>query len=450
MTGPARIPAQKIARKAPAGKAGAPPPTRKKRGAQETPFAAALSALVVPPDPSLCRVPLHRGKAADRADAAAAPGERKASNRSAPPVSAENRRSAPADGTEGTKAAGEKTFAEKIDAGNAVAPARREEGHGAASRPARESRSGAGEKAIPENGGKGDPAPAKVHPAGKGRIAHDAPGTAAPAAAEGTVRESAAPVPRDAGGAAAGAPPAGGHSPGPASPAAEDRDARPVEKERPRGRAAGLASASAAGAGDAAARRGEGPGAAPTRPARESRPGTEPIHEPPFAFRPAHEPVRGAQDAVPAAAPDSPAEPPEHPPLFEQVAVRLSPLSDGPHEVEISLSPEHLGKLTIELRIQGGRMDARLQASSPDACAVLLQDEASLREALFAGGITLDSYTVALAGDLPGERRGTFHPDRGEERSPDGKRHIEPATPDDPTQADRTGSVPGATTHWIA
>ncbi len=153
------------------------------------------------------------------------------------------------------------------------------------------------------------------------------------------------------------------------------------------------------------------------------------------------EPFRPAPEAVkpPPAGP---------PPLFEQVAMRISPLAEGLHEVEIRLEPDHLGKLTIDLRIQGGRVDALLQADNAEARAVLLREESSLRDALSSSGITLSSYTVSLAGNGAKEERRAFRAGTGEEERPGRRRTVEAAALPGPEEPRPAGT--GSATHWIA
>ncbi len=140
--------------------------------------------------------------------------------------------------------------------------------------------------------------------------------------------------------------------------------------------------------------------------------------------------------------------PPAGPPLVEQVAVRISPLAEGLHEVEIRLEPDHLGKLTIDLRIQGGRVDALLQADNAEARAVLLREESSLRDALSSSGITLSSYTVSLAGNGAKEERRAFRAGTGEGDRTARRRTAESAALSGPDEPHPAGT--GSATHWIA
>jgi flagellar hook-length control protein FliK len=142
---------------------------------------------------------------------------------------------------------------------------------------------------------------------------------------------------------------------------------------------------------------------------------------------------------------------PQPPPLFEQVAMRMTPLSDGAHDVEIRLVPEHLGKLRIELHIDSGRVDASVQADNSEARALLLREEPSLREALRSAGVTLSSFNVALSGEPWKEKRGGTQPNGDADSAPHrgGKEErVEGAARVHGVDADPDGM--NRTEHWIA
>ncbi|GAB4233403.1 MAG: hypothetical protein OHK0028_09170 [Deltaproteobacteria bacterium] len=149
--------------------------------------------------------------------------------------------------------------------------------------------------------------------------------------------------------------------------------------------------------------------------------------------------------ATPSPAADSPS------PLFEQLAMKLTPMPDGEHTVEMRLAPERLGGLNIELRIASGRIDASLRADNPEARSLLLREEPALREALRNAGITLSSYHVALANDPHRERRGTSRPDADAGTPQRRNRRETPVEGIAPARggAERTGA-PDRTEHWIA
>lgn len=131
--------------------------------------------------------------------------------------------------------------------------------------------------------------------------------------------------------------------------------------------------------------------------------------------------------------------------------MKMTPLADGAHDVEIRLTPEHLGSLKIELHIDSGRMDASVQADNSEARAMLLREEPALREALRNSGITLSSFNVALAGESWKERKGTAQPDWDADSSPRRNRKenvTESVTAVHGEDVERNGM--NRTEHWIA
>lgn len=154
-------------------------------------------------------------------------------------------------------------------------------------------------------------------------------------------------------------------------------------------------------------------------------------------------------DASPTAPP--PREPAPPAPLFQQVAMKMTPLPDGAHDVEIRLNPEHLGNLKIELHIDSGRMDASLRADTNEARALLLREEPALREALRNAGVTLSSFNVALSGEPWRERRGAARPDGdGDSPSRRGRKEVPVDGVASVTGREEGRDALGQTEHWIA
>ncbi|MGZ8459903.1 MAG: flagellar hook-length control protein FliK [Candidatus Deferrimicrobiaceae bacterium] len=147
----------------------------------------------------------------------------------------------------------------------------------------------------------------------------------------------------------------------------------------------------------------------------------------------------------------SPREAPPSVPLFEQVAMKMTPLPDGAHDVELRLNPEHLGKLKIELHIDSGRMDASVQADNSEARALLLREEPALREALRNAGVTLSSFNVALSGEPWREKKGAPQSNGDADSAPRRGRNEEPVegvTSVHGVDVERDGM--NRTEHWIA
>jgi flagellar hook-length control protein FliK len=142
-------------------------------------------------------------------------------------------------------------------------------------------------------------------------------------------------------------------------------------------------------------------------------------------------------------------------PVHEQVSMRISTLPDGLHEVTLRLSPEQLGDLRIDLKLNGGRMDAVVRAESQDAREALLRDVPALREALASNGITLSSFDVSLSGggqapdqnaprQMGGWETGQGHRPQRESEPDAGSGGFRPVRP---SVVENLGGTPG---HWIA
>ncbi|HEY3490023.1 MAG TPA: flagellar hook-length control protein FliK [Candidatus Deferrimicrobiaceae bacterium] len=142
-------------------------------------------------------------------------------------------------------------------------------------------------------------------------------------------------------------------------------------------------------------------------------------------------------------------------PVHEQVSMRLSTLPDGLHEVTLRLSPEQLGDLRIDLKLNGGRMDAVVRAESQDAREALLRDVPALREALASNGITLSSFDVSLSSggqtadqnaprQMGGWETGQGHRPQRESEPDAGSGGFRPVRP---SVGENLGGTPG---HWIA
>lgn len=136
-------------------------------------------------------------------------------------------------------------------------------------------------------------------------------------------------------------------------------------------------------------------------------------------------------------------------PLHEQVAMSLLRFPDGTHEVELKLSPDKLGALTIELKVGNGTMEATVIAQTDEARTVLLRDEGILRDALAGQGIDLASFTVSLGGGQLSDEQRAAQADRDPgatgRRTPDA---------DEATKANGSDSGPDDDPanpgHWIA
>jgi flagellar hook-length control protein FliK len=82
----------------------------------------------------------------------------------------------------------------------------------------------------------------------------------------------------------------------------------------------------------------------------------------------------------------------------------------GGGDAVVQLRPEHLGPVTVSLRVEDGNVEARITAANPVVAEWLEAHHETLREGLQANGLTLDRLMVDRDGRSP-DRRG----DRREE-----------------------------------
>ncbi|WP_347245852.1 flagellar hook-length control protein FliK [Thermogutta sp.] len=75
-------------------------------------------------------------------------------------------------------------------------------------------------------------------------------------------------------------------------------------------------------------------------------------------------------------------------------AVRLARLRDG--ELRLRLHPPELGALRVELRVEGGALIARLEAESPAARDLLIDNLADLRQRLAEHRVRIERFDVTL------------------------------------------------------
>jgi flagellar hook-length control protein FliK len=68
---------------------------------------------------------------------------------------------------------------------------------------------------------------------------------------------------------------------------------------------------------------------------------------------------------------------------------------NGIGEARIQLRPEHLGAVSILLKVEGGAVTAVVRADSPQVQEWILSHQHSLRQQLEAAGLRLDDLTVS-------------------------------------------------------
>ncbi|MCB1152961.1 flagellar hook-length control protein FliK [bacterium] len=90
--------------------------------------------------------------------------------------------------------------------------------------------------------------------------------------------------------------------------------------------------------------------------------------------------------------------------ILAQSTTHLSALAQkGGGRMVISLSPEHLGRVRLEVQLNDSVASARLSTDNPQVRAVLQAEAANLRDALAQQGIQLGQFDV---GDMAGGRSG--------------------------------------------
>jgi flagellar hook-length control protein FliK len=80
-------------------------------------------------------------------------------------------------------------------------------------------------------------------------------------------------------------------------------------------------------------------------------------------------------------------------------AVAAARNQEGP--ILLRLSPPELGSLRLEVKVQGGILSARIEAETPQARNLLLENVATLRERLAEQNIRVDQFDVDLLGRSP-------------------------------------------------
>jgi flagellar hook-length control protein FliK len=114
--------------------------------------------------------------------------------------------------------------------------------------------------------------------------------------------------------------------------------------------------------------------------------------------------------------------------------------------VRLRLSPPELGSLRLEIKVQGSALAARLEADTPLARSLLMDNLPMLRERLADQGIRVEQFDVELldrqsSGDFEGwDQRQQRHMDKGE-RSDAADRSPEP--PEEPPFGEHPGKHPG-------
>ncbi len=89
-------------------------------------------------------------------------------------------------------------------------------------------------------------------------------------------------------------------------------------------------------------------------------------------------------------------------------AVRLQ-WANGVSEARLRLHPEHLGEVTIDLRVEQGRVTAALRLDNPAAAEWIRGQRAELQASLGSQGLDLGSLEIVV--DPDGRRRKAASPE---------------------------------------
>jgi len=90
----------------------------------------------------------------------------------------------------------------------------------------------------------------------------------------------------------------------------------------------------------------------------------------------------------------------------------------GGGDAVVQLRPEHLGEVTVSLRVEQGSVAARITAADPVVAEWLQAHQGSLREGLQANGLTLERLTIDRDGRSPDRRERREPPPRQRFRQP--------------------------------
>ncbi len=88
--------------------------------------------------------------------------------------------------------------------------------------------------------------------------------------------------------------------------------------------------------------------------------------------------------------------------ILTRVARAFVLAQDGGGELRLRLSPAELGSLRLEVRVQEGVLTARVEAETPAARTVLIENLPALRERLAEQGVRIERFDVDLMQHSPG------------------------------------------------
>jgi flagellar hook-length control protein FliK len=124
--------------------------------------------------------------------------------------------------------------------------------------------------------------------------------------------------------------------------------------------------------------------------------------------------AQGAFDALvsPAAAPPAPVAP-DVPDVPSQIVKAVAmQWKQGVGEARLQLRPEHLGEVTVSLRVEQGSVLATVRAESQAAIDLIRGRQLELQAALAGQGLDLDHLVIDLDPDQRRERPGDQRPEQ--------------------------------------
>ncbi len=120
--------------------------------------------------------------------------------------------------------------------------------------------------------------------------------------------------------------------------------------------------------------------------------------------------------------------------LFEQMVERTKIMvHNGQNEMEISLKPDHLGRLQFRLSVENHLVTANFVAESAQVKEVIESNLAQLKQQLQEAGITLDAFSVSVGGEKTNKEGlpQAWHQQNGHSQQRKGSWSEESASPDE-------------------
>jgi flagellar hook-length control protein FliK len=115
--------------------------------------------------------------------------------------------------------------------------------------------------------------------------------------------------------------------------------------------------------------------------------------------------------------------------FVDRVARAVQATGDRGGTLRLRLSPPELGSLTLEIKVQGGAVTARVEADTPAARTLLIENLPLLRERLAEHGMRVDQFDVDLtdrhAGGTPDDLQQNDQQQEGRPRSKNSSREPE-------------------------